>query len=58
MLDQMLLGELNSPEEWQETLEEYDRDWYIGLEREPEWTAAVLDSRPNLFSLGHSNTQV
>ena len=58
MLDQMLLGEATTSEELQEYLEEYDRDWYIGLEKDPEWTEAILESRPNLFSLGHNNTQV
>ena len=58
MLDQMLLGEATTNAELQEYLEEYDRDWYIGLEKDPEWTAAILESRPNLFSLGHNNTQV
>ena len=58
MLDQMLLGEATTNSELQEYLEEYDRDWYIGLEKDPEWTAAILESRQNLFSLGHNNTQV
>lgn len=57
MLDQTLLGEATTNAELQEYLEEYDRDWYIGLEKDPEWTAAILESRPNLFSLGHNNTQ-
>ena len=58
MLDQMLLGEATSNAELQEYLEEYDKDWYIGLEKDPEWTAAILESKPNLFALGHNNTQV
>ena len=58
MLDQMLLGEFSTPDDVQECLEEYDRDWYIGLEKDEEWKAAVLSSRPSLFSLGHNNTQV
>ncbi|XP_053374492.1 pecanex-like protein 4 isoform X2 [Mercenaria mercenaria] len=57
MMDQMLLGEMTSDLEWQEALEEYDNDWYIGLEKDPEWTTAVLASTPNLFSIGHNNTQ-
>ena len=58
MIDQLLLGELSTETEWQEALEEYDNDWYIGLEKEPEWTAAVLEGRPSLFSLSQNNTQV
>jgi len=58
MLDQVLLGEASTPEEVQEYLEEYDRDWYIGLESDEEWKSAVLVSQPNLFSLGHNKQQV
>ena len=58
MVDQLLLGEISSTLEWQESLEEYDRDWYIGLEKDPQWTTAVLNSTATLFSLGHNNTQV
>lgn len=54
----MLLGEMTSDQEWQEALEEYDNDWYIGLEKDPEWTSAILASKPNMFSMGHNNTQV
>ena len=54
----MLLGEATSNAELQEYLEEYDKDWYIGLEKDPEWTSAILESKPNLFALGHNNTQV
>ncbi|KAK3580880.1 hypothetical protein CHS0354_032942 [Potamilus streckersoni] len=57
MLDQTLLGEVTSPAELKEYLEGYDQDWYIGLERDPHWTHAVLASKPNLFSLDHINTQ-
>lgn len=58
MLDQTLLGEVTSPEELQEYLEEYDRDWYIGLESDDQWKSAILSNKPNLFSLGHNNQQV
>jgi hypothetical protein len=58
MIDQMLLGEMTSDKEWQEALEEYDRDWYIGLEKEPDWTTAILASTPNMFSMGQNTTQV
>ncbi|WAR18991.1 PCX4-like protein [Mya arenaria] len=57
MIDQMLLGELTSDEEWQEALEEYDDRWYIGAEREPEWTSAILEQRPNMFSMGQNTGQ-
>ena len=58
MIDQMLLGEITSEQEWQETLEEYDTQWYIGLEKEPEWTEAILNNTPYMFSMGHNLAQV
>lgn len=54
----MLLGELTSDDEWRESLEELDKDWYIGIETEPEWTTAILNSTPSMFSMGRNNTQV
>lgn len=58
MLDQTLMGEATTPEEIQEYLTEFDSDWYIGLEKEEEWKSSVLNSVPNLFSLGHNKAQV
>lgn len=58
MLDSSLLGVINGHEELEESLQDFDKNWYIGRETDPEWKAAVLDNRPNLFSLGHNNIQV
>jgi hypothetical protein len=58
MLDQTLMGEATTPEEVEEYLTEFDSDWYIGLEKEEEWKSSVLNSVPNLFSLGHNKAQV
>lgn len=58
MLDQVLMGEATTPAEFEEYLTEFDRDWYIGLEKEEEWKTSVLNSVPNLFSLGHNKAQV
>jgi hypothetical protein len=54
MLDQILIGEANTPDEIEEYFEEYDKDWYIGLETDDEWKSAVLSSRKQLFSIGHN----
>lgn len=58
MLDQVLMGEATTPGEFEEYLVEFDRDWYIGLEKEEDWKSSVLNSTPNLFSLGHNKAQV
>lgn len=58
MLDQVLMGEATTPAEFEEYLTEFDRDWYIGLEKEEEWKTSVLNSVPSLFSLGHNKSQV
>ena len=45
-------------EELFSTLEEYDRDWYIGLVAERGWQDSILQEKPFLFSLGHDLTMV
>lgn len=49
---------MESPEELFSTLEEYERDWYIGLVTEKGWHDSVLQEKPFLFSLGHDLTMV
>ncbi|XP_077997388.1 pecanex-like protein 4 [Glandiceps talaboti] len=49
--DQAVLGEIDSHEELAEYLQEYENDWYIGCEKDAEWSAAVLQVKNNLFSL-------
>lgn len=53
LFDQASLGPMESPEELFSTLEEYERDWYIGLVTEKGWHDSVLHEKPFLFSLGH-----
>lgn len=57
MIDSMLLGDIEDPVELEESLREFDTHWYIGMDGDPEWKAAVLDNKANLFSLGHNNVQ-
>ncbi|XP_013869308.1 pecanex-like protein 4 [Austrofundulus limnaeus] len=56
LFDQASLGPMESPEELFSTLEEYERDWYIGLVTEKGWHDSVLQEKPFLFSLGHDLT--
>ena len=49
---------MESPEELFSTLEEYERDWYIGLGAERGWHDSVLQEKPFLFSLGHDLAMV
>ncbi|KAM9842587.1 pecanex-like protein 4 [Aulostomus maculatus] len=53
LFDQASLGPMESPEEMFSALEEYERDWYIGLVTEKGWHDSVLQEKPFLFSLGH-----
>uniref|UniRef100_A0A7N6B7G2 Pecanex-like protein n=1 Tax=Anabas testudineus TaxID=64144 RepID=A0A7N6B7G2_ANATE len=52
LFDQASLGPIESPEELFSTLEEYERDWYIGLVTEKGWHDSILQEKPFLFSLG------
>ncbi|XP_056151642.1 pecanex-like protein 4 [Lampris incognitus] len=56
LFDQASLGPMEGPGELFSTLEEYERDWYIGLESEKGWHDSVLKEKPFLFSLGHDLT--
>ncbi|XP_068195253.1 pecanex-like protein 4 isoform X2 [Antennarius striatus] len=56
LFDQASLGPMESPEELFSTLEEYERDWYIGLVTEKGWHDSVLQEKPFLFCLGHDLT--
>uniref|UniRef100_A0A3Q3X230 Pecanex-like protein n=1 Tax=Mola mola TaxID=94237 RepID=A0A3Q3X230_MOLML len=53
LFDQASLGPMESPDELFSTLEEYERDWYIGLVTEKGWHDSVLQEKPSVFSLGH-----
>ena len=57
-VDQAVLGEATSHTEVEEYLVEYDSDWYIGSEADPEWTDAVTSGIGQLFSLSHDPIQV
>ena len=58
MYDSAILGDIDSIDELQVSLEEYGRDWYIGLEDDDLWTNAVISEKPQLFSLGFNKTDV
>lgn len=49
---------MESADELFSTLEEYERDWYIGLVTEKGWHDSVLQEKPFLFSLGHDLAMV
>ncbi|CAL9686501.1 unnamed protein product [Knipowitschia caucasica] len=53
LFDQASFGPMESPEELFSALEEYERDWYIGLVTEKGWHDSILREKPFLFSLGH-----
>lgn len=53
LFDQASLGALESPEELQAALEEYEHHWYIGTAMDHGWQESVRHEKPFLFSLGH-----
>lgn len=58
LFDKASLGPIESPEELFSTLEEYERDWYIGLVTEKGWHDNILQEKPFLFSLGQDIAMV
>ncbi|KAK6181580.1 hypothetical protein SNE40_009406 [Patella caerulea] len=57
MIDHMIMGDISSHEELTEYLQDYDDNWYIGLETEDDWRNGIVDNKHNLFSLGHNSIQ-
>ncbi|CAI9724778.1 4 [Octopus vulgaris] len=57
MMDEVLMNPITSHEELKEFLEDYDQNWFIGLESDPDWSRAILAGKPHLFSLGHNTSQ-
>ncbi|XP_072127348.1 pecanex-like protein 4 isoform X1 [Mobula birostris] len=51
--DKASLGPVESFAELVNYLEEYDRNWFIGMVSEPQWQQSVLQEKPYLFSLGY-----
>ncbi|XP_007902018.1 pecanex-like protein 4 [Callorhinchus milii] len=53
MFDKASLGPVEDFAEMVNYLEEYEKDWFIGMVSEPQWQKAVLQEKPYLFSLGY-----
>lgn len=58
MYDEAVLGEATSHEELAEYLTEYENDWYMGKDTDEDWARAVINNKPNLFSLGRNPDDV
>ncbi|KAL1790067.1 pecanex 4 isoform X1 [Sigmodon hispidus] len=56
MVDKASLGPIEDFKELTSYLQEYERDWYIGLVSEEQWKEAILEEKPCLFSLGYEST--
>ncbi|XP_030667427.1 pecanex-like protein 4 isoform X2 [Nomascus leucogenys] len=52
-IDKASLGPIEDFRELIKYLEEYERDWYIGLVSDEKWKEAILQEKPYLFSLGY-----
>ncbi|XP_072424488.1 pecanex-like protein 4 [Chiloscyllium punctatum] len=53
MFDKASLGPVEDFVELVNYLEEYERDWFIGMMSQSEWQQAILQEKPYLFSLGY-----
>lgn len=58
MFDKACLGPVENFAELVSYLEEYDKNWFIGMVSEPQWQQAVLQEKPYLFSLGYDPSLV
>lgn len=58
LYDEAILGEASDSTEMSDYLSEYDQEWYIGSEEEPDWREHILNRKPRLFSLGSDQQNV
>ena len=58
LCDEAAVGEAEDSAELSDYLQSYQSHYHIGREGEPDWNHAVLDQKPNLFSVGKSQDNV
>lgn len=58
LCDEAVLGNVSDCAELVDYLQAYDTQYHIGSEGEPEWSHAILDHVPHLFSIGKSQENV
>ena len=58
LCDEAALGEAGDSAELSEYLQNYHNHYHIGREGGPDWNSAVLDHKPNLFSIWKSQDNV
>ena len=55
-IDKAVLGTIDDNEELMETIETVHQNWYVGLEKDPEWASSVRSEVPHLFCLSCTNS--
>ncbi|XP_028396003.1 pecanex-like protein 4 [Dendronephthya gigantea] len=55
--DEAVLGPFDDHDELRETLNDYDENWFIGVENKPGWNEAILEEKSNLFTIGYDTDQ-
>ena len=53
-----MLGPVDDHLELEATLKDYEEDWFIGIENKPGWNEAILQEKPNLFTIGYDADKV
>ena len=56
--DEAVLGPVEDHDELLETLNDYEENWFIGIENKPGWNEAVLNEKANLFTIGYDADKV
>jgi hypothetical protein len=56
--DEAVLGPVGDHDELLETLNDYEENWFIGIENKPGWNEAILQEKPNLFTIGYDADKV
>ncbi len=56
--DEAVLGPVDDHDELLETLNDYEENWFIGIENKPGWNEAILQEKANLFTIGYDADKV
>ena len=49
---------MDDNDELLDTLNDYEGNWFIGIENKPSWNEAILQEKPNLFTINYDADKV
>lgn len=56
--DEAVVRKVTSEDELEVYRTKYDRDWYLGTERDHDWQLSIMNKKPVVSSLGRDKGKV